>query len=238
MQRSLLFVPGNRPDRFEKACESSADLVCIDLEDAVAPDDKAAARTTVIEYLAGTDHKHVSVRINAADTPFYRDEAGIELPYVMMPKVGTLGDIKSLAKALPDKSGPIFALIESAKGLVSCEEILSHERVEYAIYGAIDYAGDVGCGPEWENHLYARSRLVAACAAFDVTLFDTPYIDVHDNEGLHGRWASLRARLFIRRKSGLSMRRLPRQLTRPSMPDEWLRLMKHLTAMLRFWTES
>lgn len=190
MQRSLLFVPGNRPDRFEKACGSAADLVCIDLEDAVAPQDKNSARETVIEFLSGTAHDHVSLRINAADSDYYSGDvkalakANLVLPFVMMPKVGERSDVKTLDKSLPDDCGPILALIESARGLVNCEEILSHERVSYAMYGAIDYAGDVGCGPEWENHLYARSRLVAACAAFDVALFDTPHIDVKDNDGL------------------------------------------------------
>jgi len=190
MERSLLFVPGNRPDRFKKACASAADLVCIDLEDAVAPQDKDAAREIVIEFLSGTSHDHVSLRINAADSEFYQNDvralakAAPDLPFVMMPKVGNGGDIKDIDKALPEKCGPILALIESAKGLVNCEEILSHERVRYAMYGAIDYAGDVGCGPEWDNHLYARSRLVAACAAYDVTLFDTPHIDVKDSVGL------------------------------------------------------
>ncbi len=198
MNRSLLFVPGNRSDRFEKACESAADLVCIDLEDAVAPQDKSTARDTVLAFLAGTDHRHVSLRINAADTEFYEQDvkalagAGLELPYVMLPKVGSLDDIKALDRALPDRTGPLFALIESALGVVNCEEILAHKKVEYALYGAIDYAGDVGCAPGWDNHLYARSRMVAACAAFDVTLFDTPFIDVKDPEGLEA--ATLKSR--------------------------------------------
>ncbi len=190
MYRSLLFVPGNRPDRFEKACESDADLVCIDLEDAVGPNDKDTARETVLDYLSGTDHKHVSLRINSADSPYYKDDvkalakSGLELPYILVPKVDSVAVIKDLDKALPDKLGPFFALIESAKGLVNCEEIIAHKKVIYAFYGAIDYAGDVGCNPDWETHLYARSRLVAACAANDVLLFDTPYIDVRNLEGL------------------------------------------------------
>jgi len=198
MNRSLLFVPGNRPDRFEKACASAADLVCIDLEDAVAPQEKDSARHTVLEFLSGTDHRHVSLRINAADTEYYGQDvkalagSGLELPYVMMPKVGSPADIKSLDKALPDRIGPLFALIESAAGVVNCEAILAHKKVKYALYGAIDYAGDVGCAPGWDNRLYARSRLVAACVAFDVTLFDTPYIDVKDPEGLEA--ATLKSR--------------------------------------------
>jgi len=66
--RSQLFVPGNRPDRFEKACQAGADLVCIDLEDAVGPSEKAKARTDVLAWLARIDHKNVSLRINGVDT--------------------------------------------------------------------------------------------------------------------------------------------------------------------------
>ncbi len=198
MHRSLLFVPGNRPDRYEKACESAADLVCIDLEDAVGPADKVSAREMVLDYLAGTSHKHVALRINAADTEYYKDDvaalakSGLKLPFIMVPKVSSLSELKSLDKALADKCGPFFVLIESAKGLVNCEEILSHRMAEYALYGAIDYAGDVGCDDRWETHLYARSRLVAACAANDVSLFDSPYADVRNLEGLEA--ATRRAR--------------------------------------------
>ncbi len=187
--RSLLFVPGNRPDRFEKACQSSADLVCIDLEDAVAPQDKDAARDTVIEFLSGTEHSHVALRINARDTEFHKRDlkalsgSRLQLPFVMLPKVSDLDEVQSVDRALPDGVGPFFALIESAKGLVNCEAILSHPKVEYALYGAVDYAGDVGCNDAWETHLYARSRMVAACVANDVTLFDVPYLDVHDPDG-------------------------------------------------------
>ena len=187
--RSLLFVPGNRPDRFEKACNSAADLVCIDLEDAVGPGDKDMARETTIEFLAGTEHKHAALRLNAADTPFFKDDiaalskARLELPYIMLPKVSSIDEVKVADRALKDTIGPFFVLIESAKGLVNCESILSHPKVEFALYGAIDYAGDVGCDGAWETHLYGRSRMVAACAANDVSFFDVPYIDVRDPDG-------------------------------------------------------
>ncbi len=190
MHRSLLFVPGNRPDRFEKAAATEADLICIDLEDAVAPQDKSKARATVMEYLAGTPHAHVSLRVNAPDTEYFQadlealSKISIDLPFVMVPKVGNVNVINAVDKELPEACGPVFALIESAKGLVNCEAIMAHDRVRFALYGAIDYAGDVGCCMDWESHLYARSRMVAACVAFDVTLFDTPYTDVKDPDGL------------------------------------------------------
>ena len=87
--RSQLFVPGNRPDRFEKACGAGADLVCIDLEDAVGPADKASARQAVIEWLGQTSHTHVSLRINGLDTPDGEADiaalaaSGLNLPFVM-----------------------------------------------------------------------------------------------------------------------------------------------------------
>lgn len=190
MYRSILFVPGNRPDRFEKACSSGADFVCIDLEDAVAIQDKDHARREVLKFLSDTSHNHVSLRVNAPDTDIFEADisalaySNLKLPFIMIPKVGQIEDIHRVDAALPESQGPILALIESAIGLVNCESILSHPRVKFAMYGAVDFAGELGCGPEWENHLYARSRLVAACTAFDVTLFDTPYINVKDAEGL------------------------------------------------------
>lgn len=184
--RSQLFVPGNRPDRFEKACQAGADLVCIDLEDAVGPGEKDAARKTVINWLSETDHQNVSLRINGLDTPFAERDidalanSGLALPFIMIPKVGTAGELEKLDSMLPQKLGPFFAIIESAAGLVNCEAIFDHPRVSLGMYGAVDYAGDVDCDLSWDTHLYARSRLVAAAAAAEVMLFDVPHVNVRD----------------------------------------------------------
>lgn len=184
--RSQLFVPGNRPDRFEKACLSGADLVCIDLEDAVGPSEKAKAREDVLQWLATTEHMHVSLRINGLDTPDgHKDVAalktcGLTLPFIMIPKVASLSQVKDLDTNLPNDLGSFFAIIESAAGLLNCEDIFSNGRVTLGMYGAVDYAGDLDCDLSWGTHLYARSRLVAAAAAHDVHLFDVPHIDVRD----------------------------------------------------------
>jgi len=184
--RSQLFVPGNRPDRFEKACQAGADLVCIDLEDAVGPSEKVKAREGVLEWLSKTEYKNVSLRINGVDTPdgdadiAALKSCGLTLPFIMIPKVASKSEINDLDDALPNALGPFIAIIESAEGLVNCEDIFSHSRVSIGMYGAIDYAGDVDCDLSWETHLYARSRLVMAAAASDVQLFDVPHIDVRD----------------------------------------------------------
>ena len=184
--RSQLFVPGNRPDRFEKACQAGADLVCIDLEDAVGPSEKAKARGEVLKWLANTDHKHVSLRINGVDTSYGQADiaalqsCGLTLPFIMVPKVASKAEIDDLDGALPSALGPIFAIIESAAGLVNVDEIFAHSRVGFGMYGAIDYAGEVDCDQSWDTHLYARSRLVAAANAFDVQFFAGPHIAVRD----------------------------------------------------------
>lgn len=184
--RSQLFVPGNRADRFEKACAAGADLVCIDLEDAVGPSEKDEARTLVLNWLKETSHKNVSLRINGVDTPDGEadiaalKDCGLTLPFVMVPKVASKSEMNDLDDVLPDALGPFFAIIESAKGVVNAEDIFSHGRVKLGMYGAIDYAGDVDCDLAWETHLYGRSKLVACAAAHDVWLFDVPHIDVRN----------------------------------------------------------
>ena len=184
--RSLLFVPGNRSDRFEKACQAGADLVCIDLEDAVGPADKDSAREAVIKWLSETSHRNVSLRINGVDSYIGQADitalksSGLDLPFIMVPKVASKSEMEMLDRELPEALGGFVAIIESAAGLVHCEEIFSHLRVSIGMYGAIDYAGDVDCDQSWETHLYARSRLIAAAAAFDVQLFDVPHIHVRD----------------------------------------------------------
>ena len=186
--RSQLFVPGNRPERFEKACASEADLVCIDLEDAVGANDKEQARKDVLAWLAETKHTHVSLRINGLDTPDgARDvlalkESGLTLPYVMIPKVGTRSQMNDLDDNLPNALGPFFAIIESAEGLLNCEQIFSNSRVKLGMFGAVDYASDIDSDLSWETLLYARSRLVAAAIGHDVLLFDVPHIQVRDLE--------------------------------------------------------
>jgi len=184
--RSQLFVPGNRPDRFEKACRAGADLVCIDLEDAVGPSEKVQAREDVLAWLAQTAHRHVSLRINGVDTSEGQADidalkaSGLTLPFLMIPKVASRSQMNDLDDDLPNDLGPFLAIIESAEGLMNCEEIFSNSRVKMGMYGAIDYAGDVDCDLSWETHLYARSRLVMAATAHDVLLFDVPHIHVRD----------------------------------------------------------
>jgi len=130
MIRSYLFVPGDRPDRFEKACGSRAGLVIVDLEDAVPPDRKIYARTTVAAWL--DPRRPVALRINASDTPWFEDDltlckcAGIAA--VVLPKAESVGDLARIAAVVP--TTPLLPLIETARGFASIGTLALVPRVE------------------------------------------------------------------------------------------------------------
>jgi len=160
LQRSTLAVPGSNPGMFQKAAESEADVVFLDLEDAVAPADKEQARRNVIQALLDLDwrgqSKTVSVRINGIDTHYmYRDvvdvveQAGHRLDTVLIPKVGVAADVYLVdalltqietARGLPRRIG-IEVLIETALGMANVEAIAAGRgRPEVLHFGVADYA--------------------------------------------------------------------------------------------------
>lgn len=157
--RSLLFVPGNRPERFDKACAAGADATLIDLEDAVAPNDKAAAREAVRAWLHAA--RPVYLRVNGADTDWFQDDlALLALPGVrgvVLPKAehpASITEIHAVAAGLP-----VIALIESALGLRNLESIAAAGIARFA-FGSIDFQLDLGISGEREELLFARSALV------------------------------------------------------------------------------
>ena len=158
LNRSELAVPASQPKLFAKAAASEADIVFLDLEDAVAPDDKVAARANAVRALNEVDwgRKAVSVRINGLDTHYmYRDvvevveQAGARLDLVMVPKVGTAADIYAVdmlltqieaAKGLKKRVG-IEVIIETALGMQNIAEIAAASpRLESLHFGVADYA--------------------------------------------------------------------------------------------------
>ena len=187
--RSLLFVPGNRPERFDKACAAGADLVVIDLEDAVGPNDKDTAREAVLNWLSNNDNATVGVRINSVETgEFAKDtkalaDSGISLPFVMLPKPDSKADIDTTAAALPEKLGSIMPVMESAHALLNAADIFSHDRLDMALFGGVDFSADIGSTLGWEALQFARSSLAVAAAAHNVLVFDVPYLDVRDSDG-------------------------------------------------------
>ncbi len=160
--RSKLFVPGSRPALFEKAAAGPADVVCLDLEDAVAPADKDAARDNVVEALNDIDWKGktVTVRINGLDTPYcYRDvlalveRGGEKLDVIMIPKVGVAADIYAIDALITQASAHVGrkkkigleVIIETVLGLTNIDAIAgSSKRLESLHFGSADYAASQG----------------------------------------------------------------------------------------------
>lgn len=157
--RSYLFVPGNRPERFAKACAAAAGAVIIDLEDAVPPAGKVAARATVKAWLS--DAVSVLIRINAADTEWFGDDLALcGLPGVagiVLPKSETAEDIARVAQA---GARHILPLIESAQGFWNARALSQAPGVQRLVFGSIDFQLDLGIDGEGEELLYFRSQLV------------------------------------------------------------------------------
>lgn len=155
---TFLFVPGDRPDRFGKAAASGADAVILDLEDAVAPADKDAARAHVETWLE--DHQAL-VRINAPGTPWFAADAALVtargIP-VVVPKAENPGVLAGFRE--------VVALVETARGVERAGELAAVPSVTRLAFGSVDLAAELGVAPEDpEPFAYARSRLVIASAA-------------------------------------------------------------------------
>ena len=161
--RSYLFVPGNRPERFAKACNSGTDVVIIDLEDAVPPEEKASARHRVAAWRSA-EHP-VYIRINGADTDWFEEDLlsldGPGISGVVLPKAGNANEVAFLA----DRLAPgvhILPIVETALGVWNTLPLAKAPRVERIAFGALDLQLDTGIGGDGEELLYARSRVVLA----------------------------------------------------------------------------
>ena len=159
--RSYLFVPGDRPERFAKACASGAHAVIVDLEDAVAPENKAAARAAVAAWLH-PDHP-VIVRINAADTEWFREDCALAgrpgVAGILLPKAERLEDIAALRAA---GAPMVLPLIETAAGYDQARTLAGAAGVQRLVFGSIDFQLDLGITGEDEALLAFRSGLVLA----------------------------------------------------------------------------
>jgi citrate lyase subunit beta / citryl-CoA lyase len=203
---TMLFVPGDRPDRFVKAHQSGADLIIIDLEDAVAPENKSraldeavAALTTEAESLPGgrltalvrIDGDHSEVQLAAlrkvAQSP------GNGLLGVMVPKAESAKQMSEAIAALPSGLG-IVALVESAKGLINAHEIASVPGVTRLGFGAVDFGVDVDATHERVLD-YARAQIVVASSAAGLAApVDSPSLSIKDSDVVSAE--ALRAREF------------------------------------------
>lgn len=205
---TLLYVPADRSDRVAKAVAAGADVVLLDLEDAVAPGRKAAAREGLAGLITaaqatGFDPARIQVRINGAATDWRPDDlaAVAALPQgvgVRLPKVESAGEVRAVAAALPGR--PLTALLESALGIERAFEIATADPQLRGIgIGEADLAADLGIGHE-DGLLWARSRVVVAARAAGLP---APAMSVHprlrDPEGLRASCRRGRALGFLGR---------------------------------------
>ena len=212
LQRSELAVPGSSPQMFEKALNSNADYIFLDLEDAVSPNDKISARENVITALKEINWrdkgKTISVRINGLDTHYmYRDvieimeSVGEKIDTLLIPKVGSSSDIYMVdclisqieeSKGYTKKVG-LECLIETALGMSNIKEIAkSSERLEALHFGVADYAASLrartviigGLNPNYpgDQWHHGLSQLVMTCRAYGLRAIDGPFGDFKDPE--------------------------------------------------------
>lgn len=202
MRRSMLFLPGNTPNILQNGDALGADAVIFDLEDAVAPDQKDAARILVRNTMTYLDFSKVEiiVRINSVDTDFWKKDLDTIVPLkpslIMPPKCSCAQDVLTVdayLSVLEEKLGfapntiRLIPLIETALGVENAYQIAScTKRVAAIFLGGEDLTADLQCKRTKESQEieYARSRMVCAARAAGVDVYDTPFTDVNDDEGI------------------------------------------------------
>jgi (S)-citramalyl-CoA lyase len=195
--RSWLFTPATRPERFPNAAAAGADVLIVDLEDSVAPADKATARSTAIDFVPRLAWRSGSpppaltcaLRMNGIDSgngladwqAFIDSEA--DPTFMVVPKVNSPGHLQILDRLLSSagKHTRLIAQIETAQGLAQSEAIaLATPRLAGLMFGTADMAADLGADITWNSLLFARSRLIAAAALRGLLTIDAPFFAIKD----------------------------------------------------------
>ena len=195
-RRSFIFTPGLRPDMFPKALASGADIVCVELEDGIAPKDKAEARKQALalfEAPQADDGVERIVRINSMRERFGIEDVNAVLatdtppPALMMPKVRTPDEVAMLDQLLSEArhATRLHVIIETNEGLEAAFEIARcSPRIDAMFFGGVDMAADLRCQNTYSALIYARSRVVHASAAAGLDVIDVPFLDLDDPDGM------------------------------------------------------
>ncbi len=219
-RRSFIFSPGLKPDMFPKALASGADIVCIELEDGIAPKDKDEARRhglALFETPQADDGVERIVRINCLRTAFGLDDVQAILatdtppPAIMLPKVMSPDEIVWLDDILTERGHDIrlHIIIETNAALEAVHDIArASPRIDALFFGGVDMAAELHCKNAWEPLLYARSRVVHAAASAGIDAIDVPYLDLEDPDGMK-REASLVRDLGFSGKGSIHPKQIP-----------------------------
>lgn len=202
MRRSMLFLPGNTPNMIINGDSLGADSIILDLEDAVSPDEKDSARFLVRSAMMnmGFAGCEVTVRINSIDTEYWVRDLEAIIPLrpnlIMPPKTGSKADVLAVDACIAEiearcgmeiGSVKLIPLIETAIGVENAYEIASAcPRVTALLLGGEDLTADLRCKRTRQGNEinYARTRLVCAARAAGIDVYDTPFTDVNDDEGM------------------------------------------------------
>jgi len=219
-RRSFIFAPGTRPDMFPKALACGTDIVCVDLEDAVAPQDKERARGLAFEHLPiaeGPARVERVIRINClrtldgmADVKALL-QAENPIPVVMLPKVKGPEEIRNLSDLLTEYKLPtrLHVIIETNEALEAAHDIArASDRIEALFFGGVDMAADLRCKSTWMALQYARSRVVHAAATMGLDAIDVPFLDLNDPEAMLVE-ATLAAELGFTGKGAIHPKQIP-----------------------------
>jgi len=194
--RSVLYIPGSKERALDKARNLPADAIIFDLEDAVTPDAKAAARETLAAALAegGYGARARIVRINALDTAWGADDVAAlgeaDVDAFLLPKVNSAADVQALADLL-GADVPIWAMIETPLGILNAAEIAAHPRLAGFVAGTNDLAKELNCRHRADRlpMQVALQTMLLAAKAHDVIAVDGVYNQFKDDEGLRAECA-------------------------------------------------
>jgi (S)-citramalyl-CoA lyase len=219
-RRSFIFAPGLKPDMYPKALASGADIVCVELEDGIAPKDKDEARRHTMALFAepqAEDGVERIVRINCLRESFGLADVQAVLstdtppPALMLPKVRTPDEIVWLDNLLTERGHAtrLHVIIETNAGLEAVYDIArASSRIDALFFGGVDMAAELRCKHAWEPLLYARSRVVHAAANVGIDVVDVPFLDLDDPEGME-RDARLALDLGFSGKGSIHPKQIP-----------------------------
>ena len=219
-RRSFIFAPGLRPEMFPKAIASGTDIVCVELEDGIAPKDKDEARQKGLALFAepqADDSVERIVRINCLRSAFGLADIHAVLatdtppPALMLPKVMTPDEIVWLDDLLTERGQDIrlHVIIETNASLESVYDIArASPRIDALFFGGVDMAAELRCRNAWEPLLYARSRVVHAAASAGIDAIDVPYLDLENPDGMAAE-ARLARELGFSGKGSIHPKQIP-----------------------------
>ncbi len=219
-RRTFIFAPGLKPAMYPKALACGTDIVCVELEDGIAPKDKDEAREKGMALFTSPqadDGVERIVRINCLRTAFGLADVNAVLatdtppPALMLPKVMTTDEIIWLDDLLSERGHDtrLHVIIETNASLEAVHDIAqASTRIDALFFGGVDMAAELRCSNAWEPLLYARSRVVHAAASAGIDAIDVPYLDLEDPDGM-AREATLARELGFSGKGSIHPKQIP-----------------------------